>query len=277
LLTPANGASITLGNSFTLTASASDADGSVTKVDYYAGSTKIGTATVSPYTVVWTPTATGSYVLTAVATDNAGLTTTSNAASVTVNASSGTTVTLQRGLNAYAGASDTYLDGYLQTTVHGGDTSLYLDGTHYTPLVRFAIFQNEGGPVPAGATIQSATLQFYKQYYDDTVRLNALLKNWSEGQATWRVSQTGTNWSVAGAAGAGTDYNSTNDALVSVPFSPGWVAFDVTNRVQQWAKGNGTNQGWRLGATNSVNAKIFDSSEYATDPTLRPKLTITYH
>ncbi len=38
------------------------------------------------------------------------------------------------------------------------------------------------------------------------------------------------------------------------------------------------NYGWRLAEAvpNSVNAIVFNSSEYATDPTLRPKLTVVY-
>jgi hypothetical protein len=260
-----------------LTASASD-DGSVAKVEYYAGALKIGQATASPYTFVWTPGATGSYVLTAVATDNTGLTTTSNAATVSVTAvTGGTTVVLQRGLNGYAGVSDTFLDKNLKTTVRGAMTPLYLDKTTYRPLIRFGIFQSEGGPVPNGATIVSASLQLYKQYYDDTVRLNPLLKPWVESQATWMLSQTGVPWSSAGAAGAGSDYGSSADAVVSVPFNPGWVAFDVTARVQQWANSGSSNYGWRVDSTASpVNAKTFNSSEYTTDATLRPKLTIVY-
>jgi hypothetical protein len=36
--------------SITLTATATDADGSISKVDFYNGATLIGTATTSPYT-----------------------------------------------------------------------------------------------------------------------------------------------------------------------------------------------------------------------------------
>jgi len=276
LLTPANGATTSLGGSFSLTASASD-NGTVTKVDYYAGALKIGQATASPYSLVWTPGATGSYVLTAVATDNAGLTATSNAATVSVTAATGTTIVLQRGLNGYAGVSDTFLDKNLKTTVRGAVTPLYLDSVSYTPLIRFGVFQSEGGPIPDGSTIQSASLQLYKQSYDDTIRLNPLLKPWVESEATWLLSQTGVPWTTAGAAGAGSDYGNSADAVVSVPFNPGWVAFDVTARVQQWSSNSSTNFGWRLGSTVSpVNAKTLNSSEYTTDATLRPKLTVVY-
>ena len=277
ITTPTAGAAITLGQSFTLTANANDTDGTVTKVDYYANGVPIGTAATTPYTLAWTPAATGSYSLTAIATDNSLATTTSSPVSVTVNpVATGTTVVLQRGLNAYAGASDTFLDNNLRTTVRGGLASLYLDPVNYNPLIRFAIFQSEGGPVPNGAVIQSATLALYKQYYNDTLRLNALLKPWVEGQATWTVSQTGVPWTVGGAAGAGTDYSTTTDALVTPNWNPGWVTFDVTPRVQQWSS-SGANYGWRMAQTTTgSNSKVFNSSEYTTDTTLRPTLTVIY-
>ena len=68
----------------TLSATASDTDGSVTKVEFFNGATKIGQATTPPYTFSWTNVAIGAYSLTAVATDNAGTTTTSGAAAITV-------------------------------------------------------------------------------------------------------------------------------------------------------------------------------------------------
>ena len=186
----------------------------------------------------------GSYSVVAVAVDNVGGMTASAPVTFTVSATLTTSV-LQRGLNGYAGASDTYLDAFAPTVVRGALTALNLDPATYRPLVRFAIFQSEGGPVPNGAVIQSATLALYKQYYDDTLQLNALLKPWVEGQATWTISQTGVPWTVGGAAGAGTDYSTTTDALVTPSWNPGWVSFDVTPRVRQWASGVGANYGWR--------------------------------
>jgi hypothetical protein len=172
-------------------------------VEYFANGGKVGQAATAPYSLTWVPAAVGSYVLTARATDNLGAMTTSTPITVTVTSVSGTTtVVLQRGLLGYAGVTDTFLDNYLPTTVRGAMNPLYVDGTTYRPLLRFAIFQSEGGPVPNGATIQSAKLELYKQYYDYTLRLNALLKPWVESQATWMLSQTGVAWSVAGAAGS---------------------------------------------------------------------------
>jgi chitodextrinase len=86
---PAGGASFSAPAAVTITASASDADGSISKVDFYNGSTKLGTATASPYAYTWGGVAAGSYSLTAIATDNGGATTTSGAVNISVTGSTG--------------------------------------------------------------------------------------------------------------------------------------------------------------------------------------------
>src|SRR5204862_484060 len=84
LTAPANGATFTAPATITVSATAADADGTVAKVDFFAGTTLIGTDTSSPYSISWSNVAAGSYSLTAVATDNAGATTTSAARTITV-------------------------------------------------------------------------------------------------------------------------------------------------------------------------------------------------
>jgi hypothetical protein len=76
LTAPADGSIITT-NSATLTATASDTGGSITKVEFFTGATKLGEDTTSPYSFNWTNVSGGAYILTAVATDNDGATTTS--------------------------------------------------------------------------------------------------------------------------------------------------------------------------------------------------------
>jgi hypothetical protein len=86
LTSPTQGATFVAPANVTLSANASDADGSVSKVEFYNGSTLIATVTASPYTSTWTGVAAGTYSITAVATDNNGATKTSSAASITVQA-----------------------------------------------------------------------------------------------------------------------------------------------------------------------------------------------
>jgi glucose/arabinose dehydrogenase len=79
----------TTGVPMQLTATAADADGSVTKVEFFEGATKLGEDLTSPYAFAWTPATTGARSLTARATDDQGATTTSSAVVVTVNAPPG--------------------------------------------------------------------------------------------------------------------------------------------------------------------------------------------
>jgi len=72
LTSPLQGASFLAGSSITLTANASDTDGTIARVEFYQGTTLIGTATTAPYSVNWSVTAPGTYTLTVKAFDNLG-------------------------------------------------------------------------------------------------------------------------------------------------------------------------------------------------------------
>jgi hypothetical protein len=84
LTSPAAGATFTAPATISVAAAAND-DGAIAKVQFFAGTTLLGTVTTAPYQFTWSNVAAGSYSVTAVATDNAGATTTSSAVSVTVN------------------------------------------------------------------------------------------------------------------------------------------------------------------------------------------------
>lgn len=85
MTSPGNGSTVRVGSAATLTANASDADGTITNVQFFANSTAVGAVvTTPPYRVQWTPSSEGIYRLTAVATDNAGSSTTSTAVTVLV-------------------------------------------------------------------------------------------------------------------------------------------------------------------------------------------------
>jgi glucose/arabinose dehydrogenase len=81
---PTNGASFTAPAIVPITASAQDPDGSVTNVSFFDGGTFLGQTNNTPYTVA-ANLAVGGHALTAVATDNSGLSTTSSVVNVTVN------------------------------------------------------------------------------------------------------------------------------------------------------------------------------------------------
>ena len=87
---PVAGASFTSGSTITIAANASDSDGSIARVDFYAGSTLLGRDTTAPYAVAWQGAPVGTHALKAVAVDNRKASTTSSLVSITVKASSDT-------------------------------------------------------------------------------------------------------------------------------------------------------------------------------------------
>ncbi|HET9324831.1 MAG TPA: Ig-like domain-containing protein, partial [Gaiellaceae bacterium] len=90
LTEPTNGASFTSPATVNLAATASDADGTVTKVEFFSGAAKLGEDTTAPYSFTWSGVAAGSYTLTARATDDLGVTTTSVASTITVSSGANT-------------------------------------------------------------------------------------------------------------------------------------------------------------------------------------------
>ena len=123
LTNPGSGSSYTIGSSLTLTAAASDSDGTITQVSFYVNGALLSTDTTAPYTSsIWTPASSGNYTLTAQAADNSGNVTTSTAVTVTIGSNAAPTVSITSpasGLNYSLGnnvligavASDT--DGFI--------------------------------------------------------------------------------------------------------------------------------------------------------------------
>lgn len=84
---PQNNTAFASGSTVVLDATASDTDGVVSKVDFYQGTTLIGTDTSVPYTFAWNNVPSGVYSLTAKATDDSGAVTTSSVITANVSTS----------------------------------------------------------------------------------------------------------------------------------------------------------------------------------------------
>jgi uncharacterized repeat protein (TIGR02059 family) len=84
LTAPANNATYTPTSKISITASATDSDGSISMVEFYNGNTKLGSKTAAPYTFDWNNVGAGIYSLTAVAIDNENSKKVSAAITVTV-------------------------------------------------------------------------------------------------------------------------------------------------------------------------------------------------
>lgn len=87
LTQPADEGKFTAPATVSITADAWDEDGTITRVIFYNGTAKLGEDLSAPYTFSWPNVPAGNYMLTAVATDNAGLSTTSSPVGISIEAS----------------------------------------------------------------------------------------------------------------------------------------------------------------------------------------------
>jgi len=87
-----NGTAFTAPATITLTASASDPENKMARVEFYAGTTLLGTDTTAPYSFTWTGVAAGTHALKAIAYDTQGASGTSSTITATVSGPAATPV-----------------------------------------------------------------------------------------------------------------------------------------------------------------------------------------
>lgn len=191
---PANNAAFNAPASIHITANASDTDGSISKVEFFSGETKLGESVTSPYQYSWTNVVAGSYVLTVVATDNKGATTVSPAVNVAVNDGGGNTV-------SFAATQDAYVrSGSFAGTNHGSTDASQLvtklnptspsDNERHTYLTFDAV--NANG-------VANATLKLYGGIADNRSS-NIPVAVYSVSNTSWTESTI--NWNNKPATGS---------------------------------------------------------------------------
>jgi RHS repeat-associated protein len=157
LTSPTNGASYTGPAAITLSATAADSDGTVAKVEFYNGTTLLGTSTTAPYTLALTNVTAGSYTYTAKAYDNLGASTVSTASSISVKNETG-------GSNIYYIYAD-HLNTPRVITDTGNSVVWKWDSDP------FGTDLPQEGTTSTGARF-SYNLRFPGQYYDQETGLN---------------------------------------------------------------------------------------------------------
>ncbi len=84
ITSPADGDTFDLDETITITADASDSDGSITQVEFLVDGTTTGTDAAAPYSMTWSTSTSGMVDLTAVATDDTGAQVTSSTVTIVV-------------------------------------------------------------------------------------------------------------------------------------------------------------------------------------------------
>jgi hypothetical protein len=116
IIEPSSGIILENGSDIFISAYAEDFDGSIKKVEIFAGEDKIGEDSIAPYRIMWYDVPGANYHLSAVATDNEGLSGTSADINITVLTTGGSPATIQENEIGYCSA-----DGTIDNN-HGGFT-----------------------------------------------------------------------------------------------------------------------------------------------------------
>ncbi|GAB2611379.1 hypothetical protein GCM10027035_04740 [Emticicia sediminis] len=130
LTSPTNNTTFTQGEAINLSATATDADGTIESVKFYDGTTLLITDNTSPYTFSWTGASSGTHIVKVVATDNLG-----NVTEVKI------TIKVNLPQQPYNGTGH-QIPGTIQFEEYdlGGNGNAYLDntaGSEVTPAINF--------------------------------------------------------------------------------------------------------------------------------------------
>lgn len=186
---------------------------------------------------------------------------------------------------------------------NGAGSYMFTGQTNGTANRRALMKFDIAASIPAGSTINSASLQLYMsrtQAGDEIVRLHVILADWGEGlsnpsgnegggtlaednDATWRYRFFDTNdltfapqWTTLGG-----DYNPTPSGSTTVGGSIGnytWSSsFAMVAAVQSWLNNPATNYGWiAIGDESTAGTSKRYDSRHSTTSSRRPRLTINF-
>jgi hypothetical protein len=189
-----------------------------------------------------------------------------------------TTVVLSDG-GGYAGTRDTHVRSDTPAGSFGDSVAVVVDlddgadaGNQPSQgLLRFLdLFGAGPNQVPQGATVTAATLTLRtgldsSDSSSTPSSLHRMLRDWDEA-STW-------DGITGGVTADGVEAAAAADGTVTPSTLGAAVHFDVRATVQAWANG-ASNFGWAL-LPGGTNGWRLESSE-ATDPAVRPQLSVTY-
>jgi YVTN family beta-propeller protein len=243
LSAPANNQAFTTPATVTLAANASDSDGTVSKVEFFSGTTKLGEDVATPYTYNWTNVTTGTYTLTAVATDNSGATT--NSASVTITVSAAVSCALPTGWVSVNIGSPALAGSVCQNngtwTVAGGGADIWGTsdqfrfayqsanvGTNATIIARVNSVQATEYWAKSGVMFRNgtgATARFVMVAHYPNNEVSFYWRTATGGSANWNGARVGGTASIKWVrlTKTGNSYTAYYSTAIGVPTSGQWV------------------------------------------------------
>lgn len=205
------------------------------------------------------------------------------------------TIVLQNGLNEYSGTNDSYMSSNMETpsTDPKGAENSFITYEWYSWGKAFAraAISFELPEAISGTTIKSAKLSIYFQGGTpaDFSTAFRLTQDWVEDELTWFNASSSETWAtpwddpqdpnVVGKDIPPTGMIDATDSARTITSKEGnvWEEYDVTKIIQKYADGT-PNYGFLLRNDDygGNTSRLYFSSEYEDDLTLRPKLEIVY-
>jgi MYXO-CTERM domain-containing protein len=240
--------------------------------------TNIAGATSASYTTPATTNADNGAVFRVTVTNAQG-SVLSAAASLIVNPApppvGATTVTLQQGVNGYAGTVDTYIDEFVPAGTFGTldrmEIRYYDPGTglseHMIGLLKFNLTS-----IPTTATVTSAKLTLYNTRANSNSANDVLVLD--KVTSAWNDTHT---WSMGVPTGVASGVTCPSLAAYTMTPNPPETFVITTGLgalVQGWVNNPASNLGMKFYCTTNLNLR-FGTSEFSF-PQYRPALEITY-
>lgn len=215
---PASSTVFTDGDVVTITASASDSDGSISNVEFFVDGVSVGTDATSPYSINWTI-GVGSYSLTATATDNEAASTTSASVSITGEAASTgeTVLSYDNFESGWGNFVDGGKDAYRSTDAskaYAGSGSLGIQDNTNTSVVTYG---------------SSVDITSYSQIKVDFYFLPVSMEN---NEDFWLQIYNGSSYVTVASYSAGTDFSNNNFYVSSITIDPTDVNFASNMKVR---------------------------------------------
>jgi len=250
ITSPVNNTVASAPATLNITADAADADGTISKVEFFQGTTKLGEDLIAPYSFSWTNVLAGKYSITAVVTDNSGAAITSEIVNINVNA----TISPLADALVRDGSSADLNFGTMNTLVvkydgvntgYNRETYLKFDLNGINNFDTATLRLNIAG---AGTNVASNTFQVYYVPTD----------SWTESGVTWNNKPASSTLlaTINGQGSGWAEWNISSQALAE-------LAGDkiVSLRIIETA----------LIASSDVTLR----SKETTDPALRPQLVLS--
>ncbi|MCX6224149.1 MAG: CehA/McbA family metallohydrolase [Bacteroidia bacterium] len=270
LTSPANGFSLPEPATITMSATASDPDGSITKVEFYQGTTLLGEDLVSPYNFSISGLTAGTYNLTAKATDNSGASTTSGVVTITVTAPTPTSYIFTKRITAgsedveeYSSGTMTLTSSALELVYASKSTGNQIVGLRFTSVT-----------IPKGAIVTKAYIQFgvsqkttatckltiKGEYSGTSAAFTTSKKNVSNRTKTIaNVAWSPTGWSTTGAVGTSQQTPDLKTIVQEITSHAGWIA---GNSMAFIITGTGTRTAYAYEGSSSKAAQLYVEYTY---------------